>query len=473
MLERIAAFRLMLQKPAEARSMKEKLTIAAGLKAAEQGLQVFTRLAATLILTRLLAPEIYGVFVVIITLQVMVTMITDFGPRSLILSMREDEGLDDRFLHTCWTLQVIRGGILLVLFLAIAAGIAGAQTAGMVSPESAYAAEDLPAAFAVLGLVPVIQGFETMKQYLHERELRLVRLTLIRLAFVVLAPTLMILFALITPTVWCMIFASIAAQAFRTAALTLALDGPKMRLLIDRRHWREILSHLRWIMSTSGLWAFGREADSFILGFFLTSPFLGTYFIAKQIVSLPLNFALDFMASTGVQVFTRLLAYGDLEALRRDYYRFRLPLDAVAFFLAGGFMVAGPAIVALLYDPRFADAGPIVQILAIGLPTIGFIMINSGFAAQRRFRIVTVTTLLDVTVLLTGLMVALVVFGSPWGAFFAIALLRVPSALLLLWLGGREGWVSLRREFLMTPMLLLGAAAGWLGAEVVTLLGFQ
>ncbi|MEO1317693.1 MAG: hypothetical protein AAFW01_14085, partial [Pseudomonadota bacterium] len=67
MLERIAAFRLMLQKPAEARSMKEKLTIAAGLKAAEQGLQVFTRLAATLILTRLLAPEIYGVFVVIIT----------------------------------------------------------------------------------------------------------------------------------------------------------------------------------------------------------------------------------------------------------------------------------------------------------------------------------------------------------------------------------------------------------------------
>ncbi|MEO1318793.1 MAG: hypothetical protein AAFW01_19735, partial [Pseudomonadota bacterium] len=87
----------------------------------------------------------------------------------------------------------------------------------------------------------------------------------------------------------------------------------------------------------------------------------------------------------------------------------------------------------LLYDPRFADAGPIVQILAIGLPAIGFIMINSGFAAQRRFRIVTVTTLLDVTVLLTGLMVALVVFGSPRGAFFAIALLRVPSALLLLW----------------------------------------
>ncbi|MEL6483154.1 MAG: hypothetical protein AAFQ75_17045, partial [Pseudomonadota bacterium] len=67
MLEKIAEFRTMLQKPAEARSMKEKLTVAAGLKGVEQASMVVTRLVATLVLTRLLAPETYGVFVVVIT----------------------------------------------------------------------------------------------------------------------------------------------------------------------------------------------------------------------------------------------------------------------------------------------------------------------------------------------------------------------------------------------------------------------
>lgn len=234
MLDRFAQLRESLRRPADERSMKEKLVIAAGLKAVEQAVLVITRLGATLILTRLLAPETYGVFVVIITLQVMTNMLTDFGPRSLILSMREEERVDLRFLHTCWALQLLRGLVLFILFLLIAAAIAGAQAAGIVAPDSAYAAEDLPAAFAVLGLAVVIQGLETMNQYLHERDLRLVRLAAVRIGYAVATPTLMILFALVTPTVWCMVLASIVSMTLKVVALELLMIGPRMRFLIDR-----------------------------------------------------------------------------------------------------------------------------------------------------------------------------------------------------------------------------------------------
>ncbi|MEL6574307.1 MAG: oligosaccharide flippase family protein [Pseudomonadota bacterium] len=473
MLEKIAEFRTMLQKPAEARSMKEKLTVAAGLKGVEQASMVVTRLVATLVLTRLLAPETYGVFVVVITLQVITTMLTDFGPRTLILSMRAEEQVDDRFLNTCWTLQVIRGALLFVLYLLLGLGIAALQAAGGIAPESAYAAPDLPAAFAVLGFAVVLRGFETMKQFLHERELRLVRLSIIRIGFAVVSPLFMILFALVTPTVWCMVLAMIAAQACKTLALWAMLDGPRMQFMIDRRHWQEILSHLRWILSASGLVAMGREADSFVLGFYLPAPVLGVYFIAKQIVSLPMTFVLDLSASMGLQVFNRLLAYDDKAAMRRDYYRFRMPIDAACYFLAGGFMVAGPAIVALLYDPRYGDAGPIIQILALALPTIGVTLAGAGFAAQRRFYVLTLVTFLDLVLLLTGLFVALAVLENAWVAFFAVALFRLPSTAVLLWLARREGWVALLREFRMAPLILVGAAAGWVGAAAVTYLGFN
>ncbi|MEL6766701.1 MAG: oligosaccharide flippase family protein [Pseudomonadota bacterium] len=473
MLEKIAEFRLMLQKPAEARSMKERLTIAAGLKAVEQAVMVVTRLAGTLVLTRLLAPETYGVFVVLITLQVMTTMLTDFGPRALILSMKADEQVDDRFLNTCWSLQVLRGFLLLGVFVLLALGIAWGQGGGLVAADSAYAAEDLPAAFAVLGLAVVLQGFESMTQYLHERELRLVRLTCIRIGIAVLSPLLMIGFALLTPTVWCMVLAAIVAHGCKTVLIQAVLDGPRMRFLIDQRHWREVLTHLRWILSASGLVALAREADSFILGLFMPAPALGVYFIAKQIVSLPLNFVQGLTASTGFQVFTRLLAYEDKAAMRRDYYRFRRPIDAACYFLGGALVVAGPAVVALLYDPRYADAGVIVQILALALPTVGIMLTGAGFGAQRRFSVVTLVTFLDVAVLLAGLLVTLAVFANPWAAFFVVALFRLPSMVVLLWLGRREGWVSPLLEFSMAPLMLVGAAAGWAGAAVVTYLGFS
>ncbi|MEO1533537.1 MAG: hypothetical protein AAFU72_15315, partial [Pseudomonadota bacterium] len=141
--------------------------------------------------------------------------------------------------------------------------------------------------------------------------------------------------------------------------------------------------------------------------------------------------------------------------------------------LAGGFMVAGPAIVALLYDPRYGDAGPIIQILALALPTIGVTLAGAGFAAQRRFSVLTLVTFLDLVLLLTGLFVALAVLENAWVAFFAVALFRLPSTAVLLWLARREGWVALLREFRMAPLILVGAAAGWVGAAAVTYLGFS
>ncbi|MEM7530078.1 MAG: oligosaccharide flippase family protein [Pseudomonadota bacterium] len=472
MLEKLARLRETLRRPAAERSMAEKLAIAAALQGVEQTVNMVCRLGATLVLTRLLAPEIYGVFVIIMTVQIMMLLLTDFGPRALIISMKAEEAVDPSFIQTCWTLQILRGAILLPVMCLLGFGLSFGQDAGLFAADSAYSDADLPAALAVCGLTIFVQGFQSTNQFVHERQLRILRLSMIRIAFFVISPLLMILLALVTPTVWSMVIAGLIGEAMRVATLAYFVDGPRMRFLIDPRHWREIVGHLRWIISTSGLHVITREADNFILGLFVPAQLLGAYFIAKQIASLPINMLRGFGGTTSVQVFNRLLEMPDPADRRRQYYRYRLPIDALCYLLTGTFVAAGPQIVVLLYDARYAEAGPIVQILALALPLLGSSFVSSAFMAQRRFRVGATVMLVDAATLIGVTLTALIAFDSTMMAYFGIALYRLPGVTLLMFWARSEGWIDLAKEFRLMPAVLLGLAFGWVAGEVILWLGF-
>lgn len=66
------------------------------------------RLAANLILTRLLFPEAFGLMTLVNVILVGLQMFSDFG---LVPAISQNpRGDDPDFLDTAWTIQVIRGG---------------------------------------------------------------------------------------------------------------------------------------------------------------------------------------------------------------------------------------------------------------------------------------------------------------------------------------------------------------------------
>ena len=73
--------------------------------------EVGLRLISTVVLTRLLMPETYGVFAIVMTYLYLIEMFSDLGVRTLVLT-KEGE-VEDGFLRTCWTISILRG--LLVL----------------------------------------------------------------------------------------------------------------------------------------------------------------------------------------------------------------------------------------------------------------------------------------------------------------------------------------------------------------------
>jgi len=459
MFARFRKVRAALRKPAEARSLSEKLLISGTLTSIDYAVSLFFRIGATLIVTRLLSPEIFGLFAVIMTFQIIVVMITDFGVRSLIIV--SENARDPDFLRTCWSVQAARGLGLYGAVLLLALGLYGLQQAGLVPAEIAYGAPVLPAALAINGFALVLQGLESVNQHVFAREMRFRRITILNITRSAATPVLTIAIAVFYPTIWALVAAGLLIGLLHLFLSFRLFPGPAMRLRWHKDHAAELWTRGKWIMSHSTLTAATNQADQLLLGAFLPAPVLGVYFLAKQIYGIPQALIRHLHGAFGLQVLREIVGLPDKATMRARYYRYRIPFDALACFAAGVILAAAPAVIDLMYDPRYLGAGTILQILALGLPLTGPGLIRDAYGAQKRFRIMAVFGLIQAVSIWAGLIVALMVFDNPWAAFVVVAVHRVPEIAVLLFMARREGWIDILREVRLFPAIGIGALAGW------------
>src|SRR5450759_1366130 len=111
------------------------------------------RLSTNIVLTRLLAPELFGIMIIVNTFRTGVELVSDVGIGQNIIS---DKNADDPdFYNTAWTLQSIRGLLLWVIACGAAAPVA-----------HFYEAPSLRLILPVASLVLVLSGFTSINQFL-------------------------------------------------------------------------------------------------------------------------------------------------------------------------------------------------------------------------------------------------------------------------------------------------------------------
>lgn len=107
------------------------------------------KLGSSLALTRLLRPDAYGIIAILMSINVILTMIADIG--TTVSIVRSKEGDDPRFLNTAWTLKFLRslinGSIVLVGAPVIA---------------SLYHAPEMTTPIRVFSIWFFIDGFESI-----------------------------------------------------------------------------------------------------------------------------------------------------------------------------------------------------------------------------------------------------------------------------------------------------------------------
>lgn len=440
-------------------SLRHKILASAALSTMVFAMQVLARIISTVILTRILTPEIFGVFAVVMTFIFVLEMFSDLGVRSLILT-REGE-LDDGFLRSCWTAQILRGVLILLVCVLLGFCVAWGQDAQLFDIQSSYGDPILPYAIAAIGGFSIINGFASPAKFVYEREMKFREVSIAMLITVVCTTVLTIAFAFWLKNIWALVLGNFANALITVSLSYIMFKGPAMRMRWNRKDFRVIIDRGKWIIGHSALTAVMTMADRFVLGFAMSASSFGFYYIARQIVDMVQTFLNSIHAQMGLQVFTALQKDNAAEALRRRYYRYRILFDGLAMFGAGALVTFAPTLVRILYDDRYADVAGMIQILAIGLILIGPGLLREAYSAQRRFREMTMLSLVSAATVWIGLSVAIWGFNSITAALFVVALHRIPEIILLLIKGGRENWVSLLHEVRLIPLVPAGALVGW------------
>lgn len=438
--------------------LKERILRAGAWTMGGYALAQLIRLGSNLAMTRLLMPEMFGLMAIAHMLMIGLALLSDMGLRQNIVQSRR--GDDPLFLDTAWTLQILRGGAIWLVALAVALGLFLARRAGLSDPGTAYGHPLLPPVIAGVAVSALIWGCQSTKVATAHRHLQQMRLVGMELVGQLASVVLMIAWARLAPGIWALVAGNLAAALVTTTLSHVWLAGPRNRWRREAAALRDLLAFGRWVLLASGIGVLAASADRLLLGALVDTRLLGVYAIGQLMVATVESGVGKLFLNVSLPALSEAVR-GDPGNLQALYYRILTPLDLALFFATGLLFAGGPALVALLYDARYGEAGPILSVLSLSLPGARFGMAHQLYLALGQPRLMTGINAVRLLALLLLIPAAFHLAGFA-GAVWAVALHNFLTVPLVYYFNRQIGITDPRREIRGLPALPLGLAAGWL-----------
>jgi O-antigen/teichoic acid export membrane protein len=320
----------------------------------------------------------------------------------------------------------------------------------------------------VLGTSLVLAGATSTALSLNARHLHFKPIVVIDLISRLLSMAVMFTWALLAPSVWAIVASILVGNTVRLLLSHVVGPGPRMAFDWEKDHFQEIVRFGRWIaVSTIGTFV-SSQSDLIILGILLPGPMFGIYAIAKMLVDTVEGLVERLNSSLALPILGE--AARKQHDIRERYYRFRLPIEFAAASLSGVLFASGDFVIRFLYDPRYAQAGSMVQLLAIGLAIYPLYLIRSAFTVVGDTHIVAGVSILQGASMLLCMVGGFVIAG-PFGAVTGLAVHRIIPSLMILLLASRRHWISPWRELRIVPAFVAGFVVGKFAVTVMTALG--
>jgi len=420
-------------------------------------------------MTRLLFPEAFGIVAAAAAPIVGLALISDFGVNAVIVQSRRGE--DDDFLRSAWVFQLLRGLLIWAILVAFCLVISIPAIHDRFPIESVYANHLFPPVTAMMGLGLVLTHAESTAVILNHRRLNQKPIVLLGMSSRILALPIMIAWAWVMPSVWAFVGGSLAGGMIRVILSHTMVPGPRMALVWKRDHIREIVHFGKWIAVSSFASFISQQSDVVLFGFLLPTSTLGIYAIAKLLGGAAEG-VIDRLNSTLALPILGEVIRKDPGNLRDRYYGFRLPIDGLAALFSGGLIATGHLIVGILYDPRYAEAGTMLQILAIGIALYPFHLIRSAFTATGDTHVVASVTIVQAISLLVCISTGYTVFGT-FGAIAGVAVHRLFPSAVIMFLAQKRNWLSIWHELRIIPIFIFGIILGEIVVATANILGFN
>jgi O-antigen/teichoic acid export membrane protein len=407
------------------------------------------RLAANLVLARLLFPEAFGLMALVTVVTVGLSLFSDVGIGPAIA--QNPRGDDPDFLNTAWTIQVIRGFGLWAMTLLLAWPVAWV-----------YDTPDLILYLPIAGVALAIAGFNPTRIETAHRHLLVGRLTALDLAAQAIGVGAMVLVAWATGSVMALVLGGVLQAGAKLLLTHYGLPGARNRFRWEKSAAQELIRFGKWIFLSTAFWFLTSQGDRAILGRFVSLDVLGVYNIGYFLASFPMLLGHAVNQRLMIPVYRDKPADGPPEN-RRKHRLLRAGLSAVVLSMLLLMAWIGPWLTEILYDARYQQAGVMSVLISLALAPAVITMTydQAALAAgdSRAFFVFTATRAL----LQTGLfLLGTLWFGLP-GGIAALGLAMLGAYPVLVWLARRHGAWDPMHDLLCTLIVggIGGSALAW------------
>ncbi|MCB1334327.1 MAG: oligosaccharide flippase family protein [Roseivivax sp.] len=421
------------------------------------GFSQVLRLASNLILTRLLYPEAFGLMALISVFMMGLAMFSDVGVHPAI--MQSKRGDDPDFLNTAWTIQVVRGFGLWLTACALAYPMA-----------LIYGDSRLFLFIPVASFSLVIAGFDPTKMATANRHLNLGRVTLLDMVTQVAGIAFAVVFAYIYHSIWALVLSGIFSTLVQLVINTRYLPGANNRFHWEKAAAHELIHFGKWIFLSTIAGFLIQQGDKIILGKYLILKNFGIYNIAFFLASFPLMLGNMVTSKILIPIY-RETPPKNSPANFAKLRKMRTLVTGALLVMVGVFALMGSWLIDMMYDERYADAGPMVTLIAVmQIPHIIVLTYDQAALAagdsKRFFVLAASRAFFTLATLVIGLEIAGLLGGIV--ARGASVLLVYP---VVVWLSRKTGaWDKTHDALFALFGLLVGACALWIHWEDIGLL---
>jgi O-antigen/teichoic acid export membrane protein len=324
------------------------------------------RLASSLILTRLLYPEAFGLMGTAISVMIMVQLFTDTGTRLSII--QNPRGSEPSFLNTAWMIAILRGAGLGVVMVGISWPIA-----------LFFDKPDLAPIIMFLALSPLLAGLENPAMSLVIRNMKGQRQILYDLLPQVGGIICTVSLAFIFRSIWALTIGAVLVSCMKLAASYL-IEPYRPRFVWDSESGRALIHFGKFVMLNTMIGWSATNLDRFIIGKMMGMETLGIYTIGLNLGIALEMFFIQLLGNSYFPALSQVL--NDKTRCTRIFMRSLSALMALAAPLLVIQALFGSQIIAMLYDNRYAAAGMVLLWVSIrGMARIISIISSSTLLA--------------------------------------------------------------------------------------------
>jgi O-antigen/teichoic acid export membrane protein len=368
------------------------------------------------ILARVLSPAQFGIFGIASLVLVFLQVITETGVNVILIQSKKEIS---EYVNSAWVISIIRGFIIFLIIVSLSPFIA-----------TFFKNSNAIPILLLIGVVPLIDGFINPSEVKFQKELKFNNEFWFRTSIFFVDALTAIIFAVLTHSVYSLIFGLYAGALFELIVSFLIKPTPKLEFKFD--YLKELFHKGKWVTAYGILAYFGENGDNIVVGRAMGASPLGIYEMAYTISIAPLSEISDVINQVVFPVYSKI---------QENRKRLLLAFAKTTLFISLGAAIVGgiifffPAqIITILLGTKWLSAVPALRILAIyGILRAVSAPASVVFLAVGRQNYVTVMTFARFAALIVTIYPLVVSFGLVGAAYSALlsVVIEIPVIVFL------------------------------------------